>query len=101
MVLQNSRWLVKDGNVSFWRDKWLESGPICAQQSIVNHPNLLVKHCMVNNSWDVDMLVQLVGQELTNNIVLKISGIREGSDILVWMGNLDGGFTSKSAWNIV
>jgi hypothetical protein len=29
LVIDKSFWRVKEGNLSFWRDKWMESGPIC------------------------------------------------------------------------
>ncbi|XP_042973035.1 uncharacterized protein LOC122304835 [Carya illinoinensis] len=76
IVLSHSKWKIRDGNVSFWRDNWLSTGSLIDQYPIVGDPKLKVKHCMIDNSWDLDLLENLVGPEKTEQIV---NDIREGA----------------------
>jgi hypothetical protein len=68
LVIDKSVWHVKDGNLYFWRDKWMDSGPICQKVQISNLLLLKIKDCMVEHNWDVDLVVQLVGQEIADDI---------------------------------
>ncbi|KAF5459762.1 hypothetical protein F2P56_019682, partial [Juglans regia] len=40
VVLSRSRWKIREGNVSFWRDNWLNSGPLMEQYQMVGDPEL-------------------------------------------------------------
>jgi hypothetical protein len=57
LVIDKFVWRVKDGNLSFWRDKWMDSGPICQKVQISDLPLLKIKDCMVEHSWAVDLVV--------------------------------------------
>jgi hypothetical protein len=85
LVIDKSVWRVKDGNLSFWRDKWMESGPICQKVQISDLPLLKIKDCMVENSWDVDLAVKLVGQEIADDIFSQVDGTKPGMDRLIWL----------------
>jgi len=99
LVIDKSFWRVKEGNLSFWRDKWMESGPICQKIQISDLPLLKIKDCMVDHSWDVDLVVQLVGQEVADDIFAQVDGTKPGMDRLIWLGNRDGSFSTKSVWD--
>jgi hypothetical protein len=99
LVIDKSVWRVKDGNLSFWRDKWMESGPICQKVQIYDLPLLKIKDCMVEHSWDVDLVVQLVGQEVADDIFSQVDGTKPGMDRLIWLGSRDGRFSTKSFWD--
>lgn len=90
LVLNQSKWRVKEGNVSFWRDKWMDTGPICEQHHIVNLQKLKIKEFIVDNISDVDLLVQLVVRELTDSVMC----MKEGTNVLIWMGNSEGEFNT-------
>lgn len=100
-VLSRSKWQVKEGNLSFWRDKWLETGPICNEIQIADFLTLKLKECMVENSWDLEFLVQLVGWEYSDKIFSHVGGMKDGSNILIWLGHVDGRFTTSNAWDLV
>ncbi|GLT71798.1 hypothetical protein SLA2020_437910 [Shorea laevis] len=99
MVVDKSIWCVKEGNLSFWRDKWMDTGPICQTVPISALPCLKIKDCMVEQSWDVDLVVQLVGQEVADEIFSRVDGTKTGMDRLIWLGSRDGRFSTKSAWD--
>ncbi|XP_040996142.1 uncharacterized protein LOC121242329 [Juglans microcarpa x Juglans regia] len=76
VVLSRSKWKIREGNVSFWRDSWLNSGPLMEQYQMVGDPELKVKNCMITNNWDMEKLEQLVGSEKMEEIVNEISSRR-------------------------
>ncbi|XP_035542978.1 uncharacterized protein LOC118346079, partial [Juglans regia] len=96
-----NRWKIREGNVSFWRDNWLNSGPLMEQYQMVGDPELKVKDCMTNNNWAMEQLEQLVGSEKMEDIVNEVSSRRNGNDQLIWLENSDGSFTTKTAWSFV
>ncbi|KAF5446820.1 hypothetical protein F2P56_032419 [Juglans regia] len=92
---------IKNGNVSFWFDKWLDEGPLCSVIPMGDFPSLQVKDLKIENGWDVDMLSRLLGEELAEKVLEVLSKSREWADLLVWPENKDGKFSTKSAWNYV
>lgn len=99
VVVEKSIWRVKEGNLSFWRDKWMESGPICNDLLKSESPLLKINDYMIKNSWAVDLIVQLVGQEVADDILSRIGGTKQGTYILIWLGSRDGRFSIASAWD--
>jgi hypothetical protein len=65
----------------------MESGPICQNVQISDLPFLKIKDCMVEHSWDVDLVVQLVSQEVADDIFSQIDGTKPGMDRLIWLGS--------------
>ncbi|KAF8413601.1 hypothetical protein HHK36_001593 [Tetracentron sinense] len=98
-VLENVRLMVKEGKGSFWYDRWLSSGPLSLHPNVDITPSLCIKDLWVENSWDRDKLVELVGSVKTEEIVQTIAAGRNGEDVLVWMPSKDGKFSSASAWD--
>ncbi|KAF8406683.1 hypothetical protein HHK36_008774 [Tetracentron sinense] len=98
-VLENVRLMVKEGKGSFWYDRWLSSGPLSLHPNVDITPSLCIKDLWVENSWDKDKLVELVGSVKTEEIVQTIAAGRNGEDVLVWMPSKDGKFSSASAWD--
>jgi hypothetical protein len=98
LVIDKSVWSVKDRSLSFWRDKWMEMGK-CLLKQISDLPFLKIKDCMVEHSWDVDLVVQLVGQEVADDIFSQNDGTKPGMDRLIWLGSRDGRFSTKSVWD--
>ncbi|KAF8365142.1 hypothetical protein HHK36_032850 [Tetracentron sinense] len=83
-VLENVRLMVKEGKGSFWYDRWLSSGPLSLHPNVDITPSLCIKDLWVENSWDRDKLVELVGSVKTEEIVQTIAAGRNGEDVLVW-----------------
>lgn len=98
-VFKNSKWKLKDDNISFWRDNQLKEGPLCEKFSISNFPNLRVKDCRMESGWDVSLLQRLVGERHSAVILHTLCNAKVGEDILVWTGNSDGKFSTHSAWD--
>lgn len=59
-ILKNSRWRIKNGDISFWRDPWLENGPLCDSSDC---PTLRVNDCKLDDGWDIDLIQRLLGIE--------------------------------------
>lgn len=62
-VLNNVKVLVIRGNASFWYDRWLASGPLAVVDDITN-PRLRINECWMNQFWNVEKLLEIVGEEL-------------------------------------
>ena len=67
--MDNVKVLVKGGNVSFWYDKWLASGFLSVRVEDVLNSKLCIKDCWLNNTWNTYLLIELVGVEITEEIV--------------------------------
>lgn len=51
-----------------------------------------------NNSWNSDMLLELVGAGKTMEILHNLPAGRRGADVCIWKLAPDGNFSTKSAW---
>ena len=100
-ILNNSKWRIRDGNILFWYDKWREDGPLIDDFHIVGNPLLQIKDCKMSNSWDVDLLTNLVGQNNVDNIIEALARCKGGSDVLIWTKHDSGNFNTKSAWDCI
>ncbi|XP_042964017.1 uncharacterized protein LOC122298309 [Carya illinoinensis] len=100
-VLNNSKWLVKEGNVSFWYDNWVDRGPIGDQFPVIERPLLRVKECRIDNGWDITLLERLVGQHKALELFQFLATRKDGQDILIWMKDNNGNFSTKSAWDCI
>ncbi|XP_035546099.1 uncharacterized protein LOC118348474 [Juglans regia] len=100
-VLSHAWWCVKDGQVSCWRDPWLKSGPLVASCDISAQSSLKVRECRIQNGWDVDLLKDLVGESKLEEILDGLGEHKEGAYVLIWKPNLNGDFSSKSAWDCI
>lgn len=100
-VLSNATWRIKEGNISFWRDEWLENVPLVNEFPIHDRPLLKKCDCRIENGWDVDLLRNLVGESKLEAILDCLGGSKQGADMLVWKPNLNGKFSTKSAWECV
>ncbi|XP_042952307.1 uncharacterized protein LOC122289402 [Carya illinoinensis] len=100
-VLNLSKWKIKNGNISFWFDKWLDEGPLCNLVPMGDSPILQVTELKMENGWDVVKLHDIVGEELAGKVLEVLCKSREGVDVLIWTASKDGKFSTKSAWNCV
>lgn len=89
-LLQNSKWKVREGKVSLWFDKFLNSGPLLEFQEFV-----------INDQWDVERLQALLGEHLTSEVVSTVGVLREVKDVLIWLPDKNSIFSTKSAWKLI
>ncbi|XP_042980192.1 uncharacterized protein LOC122310362 [Carya illinoinensis] len=99
MVLEHSKWLIKDGNVSFRYDKWVDNGPVCYDFPVLAYPKLKVLDCKIENEWDIELLYRLVGASKVEELCSFLASRRAGKDVLVWTKSMDGSFSSKCTWD--
>ncbi|KAG2724482.1 hypothetical protein I3760_01G019600 [Carya illinoinensis] len=100
-VLDNSKWRVRNGNISFWWDNWLNEGLLTNSYPVIDEPNMMLADVRVENGWDIEVLERLVGTQKTEEICSFLGAHKDGHDLLVWIHNKDGCFTTKSAWQCV
>ncbi|KAF5446730.1 hypothetical protein F2P56_032333 [Juglans regia] len=100
-VLHNSKWLVREGNLSFWYDNWEEGGPLHIHYPVIDHSMIKIKECRIENGWDIPLLERLVGQQKANDVYQFLARRNEGQDVLVWMKENNGSFSTKSAWDCI
>lgn len=70
-------------------------------QPISERPNLVIKECKLDSSWDVGLIQRLVGEDRTTEIMKVLSNCQNGVDCLIWMESVDGKFSTKSAWDCI
>lgn len=66
---QHIYWKIGEGNIMFWWDQWLLSGPIYPQ--LVQSPkakNTKVKEFWENNRWDFETLEEVIHRHLVEEI---------------------------------
>ncbi|KAG2722809.1 hypothetical protein I3760_02G143800 [Carya illinoinensis] len=100
-VLSNSKWSVRDGNISFWYDNWANGDPLCSLYPVIENPLLKIKDCHLDNEWDISLLDQLVGQQKAIELYQYLARRKEGEDVLIWLKDDAGKFTMKSAWDCI
>ncbi|KAG2665639.1 hypothetical protein I3760_15G017400 [Carya illinoinensis] len=49
LAMENSRWKIRDGKTSFWKDNWSGNEPLVSHQQITELPNLLLEECKFNS----------------------------------------------------
>lgn len=100
-VLNNSKWLVREGNISFWYDNWEEGGPLNAHYPVLEQLLLRIKDICIENGWDIALLEMLVGHQKASDLVDLLSRRKEGQGVFIWLKEKDGNFTTKSAWKCI
>lgn len=67
--------------------------------SISDLPNLKLEDCKVGQSWNVELFTRLVGQQKADELIEQLGSVKPGEDVLLWLPNSDGCFSTQSAWN--
>ncbi|KAJ0088691.1 hypothetical protein Patl1_32423 [Pistacia atlantica] len=91
---------VREGSSSFWFDRWLASGPLGASRES-GPSQLKIKDVWIDGSWDENVLVDLVGINKTEEIMNGVVAGKVGTDITIWKPEVEGVFTSASAWDLI
>ncbi|KAK0581732.1 hypothetical protein LWI29_017271 [Acer saccharum] len=100
-VVDNIKILVRGGNSSFWFDRWLASGLLSVSTDDISNKKMCIKDCWLNNNWNSNLLVELVGDDKSKDIVNNVAAGRRGQDISIWKPASDGTFSTSSAWETV
>ncbi|XP_035540358.1 uncharacterized protein LOC118344262 [Juglans regia] len=100
-VMDNVKVLVRGGNASFWFDRWLASGPLSIRVDEITNNRLRLQDCWSNNSWDEDLLRELVSEEVVEEIIQMPINVIPGPDLFVWKPSTDGRFSTRTAWEVV
>ncbi|KAG6476887.1 hypothetical protein ZIOFF_066135 [Zingiber officinale] len=108
----NIGWIIGNGEINFWYDNWLDSGPLYLLCPILGNPDSRIVEFICNSGWNVEKLQSCVPEQIVDEIKEValpggISGevenvdevVQNGvRDCIVWKSSLDGKFTMKSAW---
>lgn len=62
-------------------------------------PKITIQECRIDNQWDVDLLVHMVGADKVYSLLQDLGHHNQGEDILIWIENADEKFTTKSTWS--
>ncbi|XP_022895286.1 uncharacterized protein LOC111409473 [Olea europaea var. sylvestris] len=100
-VINSSQWQIREGSISFWYAHWLDDGPLSRDASHIDQPTLRIKDICLDSDWNMNQLLQLVGEDKASSVMAKVSKCREGDNVLIWKTNSEGTFSSKSAWDII
>uniref|UniRef100_A0A0V0I4G5 Putative ovule protein n=1 Tax=Solanum chacoense TaxID=4108 RepID=A0A0V0I4G5_SOLCH len=103
-VKHNIWWQVKTGNSSFWFDNWTKQGALYfVEGDTVIEEELEVKDFVTAGNWDEIKLLTKLSPEMTDYILESIKPPITGNEIDQpwWMGNPQGSFTVKSAWQLM
>ncbi|XP_042950232.1 uncharacterized protein LOC122282338 [Carya illinoinensis] len=79
-VLENSKWKVREGNISFWWDNWLNEGPLANSYPVIDESSMRLADVRIENGWDIDVLERLVGAQKTEEIC-SFLGVHKDGDV--------------------
>lgn len=65
---------------SCWYDHWLASGPLSQILVSILNPQLQIKDVWLDNAWDRDVLMALVGAPKAEEIMNSVQAGREGTN---------------------
>ncbi|XP_042959541.1 uncharacterized protein LOC122294687 [Carya illinoinensis] len=100
-VLAKSSWKVREGNISLWFDNFLPGGPISEMISQVEEPNTRLKDLLDKNRWEDERIQRLMDRQTANEVIQLVGKLKDEKDVLVWLPEKSGTFSTKSAWNEV
>ncbi|XP_041007958.1 uncharacterized protein LOC121252418 [Juglans microcarpa x Juglans regia] len=105
-VLSNSKWKVREGNISFWYDKWDDDGPLCDHYPVIEQLMLKIKECRLDNGWDIPLLERLVVTQKVSELCQSLARRKDGHDILIWLKDTDAQYEDKvdnvvSIWHVI
>ncbi|KAH0643516.1 hypothetical protein KY290_035016 [Solanum tuberosum] len=96
---QHIFWKIGEGNIMFWWDQWLSSGPIYLQLVQSSKPkNTKVKEFWENNRWDFEDLEEVIPKHLVEEIRSVYTNFGENKDKPIWKLHPSGKFTLVSAF---
>ncbi|KAH0696182.1 hypothetical protein KY289_013664 [Solanum tuberosum] len=95
-------WQQKEGTASFWMDNWTKQGALYYIEPQGVYEEMEVKEMILNGQWNIARLRQLLSHDMVDCILENISPTMnmDDQDKAWWMGNAQGEFTIKSAFQL-
>lgn len=100
-VYENCYVKVRAGKFSFWYDEWIQLGPLVERTHLSQNPRIKIRDCWNTNIWNVELLNCLVGEEITEEILMSNIKRGEGEDFIIWKLNTKGRFRTSSTWEVI
>ncbi|XP_071926081.1 uncharacterized protein [Coffea arabica] len=100
MAEQNIRWSLGEGLVDFWKDRWVFHEPL---ETVVDRslkPHFIVSEFITRDGWDETRLAQWV-PGFVIQAIKDVPHDLDRKDMMVWVPSPTGGFTVKSAWDVL
>ncbi|KAK0586417.1 hypothetical protein LWI29_006521 [Acer saccharum] len=101
VLLNNSNWKVREGNVRLWYYNFLSSRPLFAEFLEGEHSQIRLKDLVIDNVLDDEELQRLLGLEKTDEVIGRVGKFGNSEDVLLWLPKKDGCFNTKSAWYVI
>ncbi|KAG6658021.1 hypothetical protein CIPAW_04G130600 [Carya illinoinensis] len=99
-IIQNSKWLIGNGNINFWMNRWIGSEPLQEVCPVIGRNDLLLADVVDERGPNIDVLRNLVLPDILHQICEAGVRTKDRPDVFVWEHSLDGQFTTKSAWKL-
>lgn len=64
----------------------MKNCPLCDVVERIDEPNLCVKDMVINNTWDVRKMNQLIGGNLSRELIASVGNLNQAQDPLVRFG---------------
>ncbi|XP_042942930.1 uncharacterized protein LOC122277118 [Carya illinoinensis] len=100
-IIGNSKWKVHEGDLSFWYDKFLNEGMLCDLVQQVEYPDIRIRELVINDLWDIGKLQEMIGNRLGTDVMETIGNLKNKKDVLIWLPNKNGLFSTTSAWDML
>ncbi|KZV17661.1 Retrotransposon, unclassified-like protein [Dorcoceras hygrometricum] len=91
------RWSIGEGDISFWFDAWLPTGPLASICEIIGPKDWIVSWFLEQGSWQKERLLLHLDSNIVDQ-VLQIPVSPYANDMLIWTLTSNGRFNSRSSW---
>ncbi|KAL2527183.1 Uncharacterized protein Adt_12237 [Abeliophyllum distichum] len=93
-------WKLGRGHIFFWHDCWMGDTTLADQFPQIPHSSIQVHEFFDDTGWNIDRLIQIIPLTIAEQIG-SIPITPHVDDQIVWTETSDGGFVTKSAWQLV
>ncbi|XP_022858861.1 uncharacterized protein LOC111379670 [Olea europaea var. sylvestris] len=100
IVIENSVWHIKSGDVNLWQDNWFGLTPLSNLVEVVE-PELRLNVVVTSRGWNEDVLSYLIWNDLAKAAIEYVPKVRQGVDKVVWKPSPDGMFSTRSTWELI
>ncbi|KAG6466890.1 hypothetical protein ZIOFF_075312 [Zingiber officinale] len=92
-------WIIGQGHLSFWHDRWMERGPLSEWCTVQGPPDVRVDRFLAAGSWSQERLQRVLPSSVAEEVT-EVHLRPEEEDVMVWRPTRDGRFTTRSAWEV-
>ncbi|KAG6467116.1 hypothetical protein ZIOFF_075057 [Zingiber officinale] len=92
-------WIIGQGHLSFWHDRWMERGPLSEWCTVQGPPDVRVDRFLADGSWSQEILQRVLPPSVAEEVT-EVQLRPEEEDVMVWRPTRDGRFTTRSAWEV-